>query len=474
MNRFKTHRRLTSAALAIAVAGAIVGGSVGDDAAKNAGSSKPSKARPAAHDRVRPMQRFPDFKLNSKPPDDQYSGKLFRLSQDFPLEPLGVADDPAVAAILKIPYDQNDDEKNWLKYLTAVRDYCFEGNIDLRDAPPETAYADDWQRESTFKNWFHVPWQHSGDKGREGIHGLTREASTRAGQLGPEQVHVHDTHAVAVYNRIGGYTIGQVWKDQFDPNPHAAVFKAGTVVVKVLFTQAGEDEVPYLHDGLVWKAYVRDPQDSTKKKVQNLRLLQMDVMVRDPRADKTGGWVFGTYCYNGSVKAENKWRRLVPVGIQWGNDPQFDDWQANQDRTSPFPTKRGAQKHLTQSIINDSEDLPPQHLGWGGRLNGPADYYRSSCMSCHATAQYPGHSPQHPDFKSLGHEPGDKNWMLWFRNLKCGESFNSTDPKRALTTDFSLQLQIGFENFYTWKSSVMGGYFTFRDDTHEVLSEPAN
>ena len=38
--------------------------------------------------------------------------------------------------------------------------------------------------------------------------------------------------------------------------------------------------------------------------------------------------------------------------------------------------------------------------------------------------------------------------------------------------DFSLQLQIGIENYYQWKSTAMGGYFTFRDETHPVSSEP--
>lgn len=477
MNRFRNRLgTLVALVAAVTVTANVVGGSSDTVAEKTKVEARPTRPRPATKAPVRPLQAFPDFKLDGKPPESQYSGKLFRLSQEFPEDPVDVSDDPAVAEILKIPYDQNDREKNWLRYLNAVRDYCFQGNIDARESPPDAAYAEDWQREATFNNWFHVPWQHWGDKGREGIHGMTREASARPGQLGPEQVQVHDTHAVAVYNRIGGYTIGQVWKNQFEPNLQASVFRPGTVVAKVLFTQAGEDEVPYLHDGLVWQAYVREPKDPTKKKVQNLRLLQMDIMVRDPRADKTGGWVFGTYCYNGSVKEPNKWRRLVPVGIQWGNDPDFADWQANRKHTSPFPTHRGSQKHLKETIINDSADLPPQHLGWGGRLNGPADYYRSSCASCHATAQYPGHSPQHPDFKALGHEPGGKDWMLWFRNLPCGQAFEVGTPgkKQAITTDFSLQMQIGIANFYEWKSTVMGGYFTFRDDTHEVLSEPAN
>lgn len=436
----------------------------------------------AASDSQRPTrtrQRFPDFKFDFMPPAGQYAGSkpLFRLSQDFPHVCPQVKDDQDLVDLLEIDFDEPDLKKRkWYDYLIAVRDYCFRDNIDPKGTlATDVSYDDDWQQEGTFRKWYHVPWQHFGDKGREGIHGLTREASAKPGQLGPKQVREHDTYAVAVYNAIGGYTIGQVWEEQFEPRLDAAIFEEGTVVAKVLFTQADESEVPFLHDALVWEAYVRDPADRTKRKVQKLRLLQMDVMVRDNRARKTGGWVFGTYCYNGSVDEKNKWRRLVPVGIQWGNDENYDDWAENDEHTDLRPLKGKHNPKLKETIINhDDKDLPAQHLGWGGRLNGPADYYRSSCVSCHSTAQYPGSSPQHPDFEGLGHEPGDEQWMRWFRNLDCGESFDSktATKKRPFTMDFSLQLQIGIENFYKWKSATMGGYFTFRDDTFEPVSEP--
>lgn len=407
----------------------------------------------AASATVQPRQRthrFPDFKLEYRPPQDQFPGRLFRLSQDFPsqLPPI----DDKVKAILDIPYDENGgNDANWLKYLLAVRDYCFEGNTDC-----------EWQgQDNKVRPWFHVPWQHYGEKGREGIHGLTREASAKPQQLAPTQVTVFQTHAVAMYNARGGYTIGKVWENQFEPDVTKARFPPGTVVVKILFTQAQEIEVPYLRNPLVWKAYVQDPRDATKRSIQNLRLLQMDVMVRDERAEKTGGWVFGTYCYNGNLENEVKWLNLVPVGIQWGNDPNVKS--ANHNPTNPQPQATQVNGRLKQSIISTSSDLPAQHLGWGGRLNGPADYYRSSCMSCHATAQYPVLAPQHPDFKpGLEHEPGSDPWMVWFRNLACGASFTATDEpaKKATSMDFSLQLAIGIDNFYLWKSSVMGGYFT--------------
>lgn len=394
--------------------------------------------------------RFPDFNLAYVPPATEYDGPLFRLSQEYPRERPEV--EPEVRAILSIPFDRNEQGENWKRYLLAVRDYCFAGNLEV-----------DWRgQDNQVRTWYHVPWQHVGEKGREGINGLTREATAQVGQLAATQMRRHQTHAVAMYNPLGGYTIGRVWQDQFQPDPTQSIFPVGTVVVKVLFTQADESEVPYLQDPVRWKAYVQDPADATRRKVQDLQLIQVDVMVRDDRANATGGWVFGTYCYNCAVGAANRWENLVPVGIQWGNDPEVTDPADNPENRVAMATL--INKKLKETIINCSADLPPQHLGWGGRLNGPADNYRSSCMSCHATAQYPVVAPQHPDFdRDLGYAAGSAEWNAWFRNLACGESFspiNDTDPKRAVSTDFSLQLAIGIDNFYKWKSHLMGGYFT--------------
>src|SRR5687768_8343823 len=66
--------------------------------------------------------RFPDFNIKYLPPESEYSGPLFRLSQDFPGDV--PAEEPQVKDILSIPYDQNGEHENWKKYLLAVRDYC--------------------------------------------------------------------------------------------------------------------------------------------------------------------------------------------------------------------------------------------------------------------------------------------------------------------------------------------------------------
>jgi len=106
-------------------------------------------------------------------------------------------------------------------------------------------------------------------------------------------------------------------------------------------------------------------------------------------------------------------------------------------------------------------------------------------MSCHATAQIPD-VPQHPSFS-----PGFKfnreqpeQWKYWFRNLQCGDVFDpSVRGDRgvpAQSTDYSLQLSMGIDNFHDfqeWQKSAGGGYipgYSELGDDEDVTSEAAD
>jgi hypothetical protein len=189
-----------------------------------------------------------------------------------------------------------------------------------------------------------------------------------------------------------------------------------------------------------------------------VNLIQMDIMVRDPRADSTGGWVFGNFIYNGEMNQKNLWENLTPLGIQWGNDPK-----ERTNLSNPTPTETKTNPALTETIINgDPKELPPVHLGWGYRLNGPVDDPRSSCMSCHSTAEYPvisailpfiNNPPVEPPAKQG--EPASNAWMRWFRNVQCAVPFDA----KAETFDYSLQLSKSIENFIEYKNSTVQGQY---------------
>jgi hypothetical protein len=389
-------------------------------------------ARPAlAHNKP-----FPDF--GYLPPPGQYSGPVFKLSQDFPAtKPTG----PLPA------FFKTDFKKNWMQYLEQVRDYCFEGNID-----------NDWRVEKNpVRKWYHMPWQHWGLTGREGIHGLTKEAPVQPQQLAIQQTYEGgQTYAVGFYNDLGGYAIGQVWRDHMNPDPGftsipGGGFPQGTVVCKTLFVDVPIEQVPFLINPIQWQAFITENYDSDVRSVRTVSLIQMDIMVKDKRAPS--GWIFGTFQYNGALNNNNRWKNLIPVGIMWGNDPEN-----NEDTyTNPTPQVTKINSSLRETRINDTSELPPTHLGWNGRLNGPVDNPRSSCMSCHMTAEYPALSPLSPLFlPTTPPQPviGSKAWMRWFQNVPCGKPFDAA----ALSCDSSLQMADGIANFHQWHDDQDGDY----------------
>src|SRR5690606_33145173 len=94
-------------------------------------------------------------------------------------------------------------------------------------------------------------------------------------------------------------------------------------------------------------------------------------------------------------------------------------------------------------------------------LDGPADLNTVSCMSCHNAAQYPAVTSLVPPNAAPdgGVNPpaggGGKIWMEWFQNIECGTSM---DPN-VYSTDFSFQVAIALENFFTAKAASENGKF---------------
>jgi hypothetical protein len=381
------------------------------------------------------------------PPPSEYRGRVFRLSQNYPDQ---LPAKERLPDCLKI-----DFKSQWKEYLLAVRDYCFDGNLGASDIEDDFRVADQKP-----PRWFHMPWQHFGPMGREGIHGLTKEAPIQSRQLAWSQTSTGQTYAVAFYNEFGASEIGRVWQRPDAPQLHDIRFPVGTVVFKLLFADIPRAQVPFLKNPVEWQGYITDTFSSTTRRVATLALIQMDIMVRDDRSPC--GWLFGTFQYNGDLERANRWYNLAPVGIQWGDDPDVRDHQVN---LTPIRTIRNPR--LKETIINDDDkELPPTHLGWNGRLNGPVDNPMSSCMSCHATAQVRETSPLSPLFQANPPEPGSDAWMRWFQNLKCGARFDKAVP----STDFSLQLAISIKNFLQWRGEARGISAT----NYKYLSERAH
>ena len=150
---------------------------------------------------------------------------------------------------------------------------------------------------------------------------------------------------------LGGFAIGGMWNKWGQPIIKHTKFPNNTVAFKLLFTEATPNDIPFLEGSPTWKATIakqpltlNGPRRERTSPV-DLHLLQVDIAVRDSRADDTTGWIFGTFMYHNSVQNENPWKRLMPVCLTWGNDPsltseKYDQGERPKDcllYTSPSP-----------------------------------------------------------------------------------------------------------------------------------------
>ena len=354
-----------------------------------------------------PPQTQPVFPDARNEPIPGWTGPVFKLSQDYPQAP------PPQT----LPWKQFDFRTQAEQYLQSVLDYAMEGNLQV-----------DWQGDrNAVRKWYHTPWLHPSANGREFVHGLTRERSSRPRELHPNQRDTFVNWAVGLYNPAGGFVIGQVWRDPDNPDASAARFPDGAVAVKLLFTTAPVEQVPYLRNAFEWDAHVFSSGTSTRRTIQKVRLLQIDVAVRDSRTDATTGWVFGTFSYDGNASGATPWQRMIPIGLMWGNDPTLT------------PGRFAAGNRPVESVILNRVVGINQHLGWLERLNGPVDNPRSSCLSCHSTAQFEQVSGPVPRASA-----SDETKMRWFRNIPAGTAFDAGQQ----SLDYSLQLHVGIRNFF--------------------------
>jgi hypothetical protein len=83
------------------------------------------------------------------------------------------------------------------------------------------------------------------------------------------------------------------------------------------------------------------------------------------------------------------------------------------------------------------------HLGLRGLLNGPIDNPNASCVACHALAQVPKVDNASPSLPSIPSNNASSNAIqLYLKNIGHAEDYSAN----YLSTDYSLQLQIGIAN----------------------------
>jgi hypothetical protein len=396
---------------------------------------------------------FADYHLQGQPGDPGEGVPTFELSQQYP---------DALPAAETLPWTDLDvstfSDTVASDYIDAVFAYVLEGNLEV-----------DWvAQDNAVRTWYHAPWLDATKFGREYLHGLTRERDAQAGTLAPTQTDLAQTWSIGAFNARGGWAIGQMWcdPDQPDPdrlNPDPSVPNSlpdGTVIYKLLFTTADSTQVPLLEGTKEWQAdiavlppaaggsttTVADPARATG----TVHLIQIDVAVRDDRLPL--GWAFGTFAHvagSGGV-----WNDMIPVGLQWGNDPGLtkdlhDRGRQPVDQWINPTFLSEIARFDTAPAAAEPGDVPNRyfgHLGWAGRLAGPLDNPMSSCMSCHMTAGVPA-VPIVPSAQAT-----ERERLAWFVDTPSGVAFSpaltdSAGPIVRTSTDYSLQLSMGMGNF---------------------------
>ena len=280
-----------------------------------------------------------------------------------------------------------------------------------------------------------------------------------------------DTWSGAYLNDRAAFGVGQVYCNPDDPKPGALNpdpmgrnnFANGSYIIKLLFSTVTEAQLPIVKGALTWQGHVFVNDDPTwrnkgpisrfERALGPIRLIQIDVSVRDDRS--TTGWLLGTFGYDGTSTGDTPWKRMVPLGLHWGNNPKVTYAETCAGPDGPCSFGKFTEQWLNEDAARDLRKPPLNfnHLGYGGRLAGPVDNAKASCLGCHQTAGFPT-VPILPEFSAsgavlkldAGRRPGsDQSFrLMYYGNAASGVVFSDT---QLYSSDYSLQLSMSLQNF---------------------------
>jgi hypothetical protein len=324
------------------------------------------------------------------------------------------------------------------KFAVLMQKYAYEGMFIGGARQPDWNLIAQANKE---RYWCHMPWLQPGDKGREWVHGMTREFDLRPSPYvdAYKNTPPGSNWGVAYYNASGCTTIGRVFgadaaiKANPDFSNRSVQFDDGTVTVKFLFTQA---PVSGLDEAFSWTANVSGPGE-TKRSLQKVKHVQMDIAIKDaslksPNRDYNG-WIMLTYYFDPTFAADAEWSRysdqLNPIRTIANMPPGF-----LKMRPMGIVTGVGAPVRASGADAKWAEFVGDTIIFKGAqtneatnRLNGPADNPKASCFGCHATAG--------TEVKAV---PGIMEMSVWKQHQNAGQAM-----------DFSQQMSHAKEHFQT-------------------------
>ncbi len=391
-----------------------------------------------------PLTPFQNHK-DSIPSPQQYSGPLFKLSHDYPTSFTSPVNAPWQQALGGKPISS----ANALAYVDSLKSYVsstitpFLNNFKAYDAAKQ--------------GWYHEPWTGSI---REPITG-SYVGSGFGGNTFTDLPGPMTTYVLTMYDKTAAYTLGKLWGKtgtKIDLKNNAGQFEQGSIIIKFAFSTSNYPAWPSMKNAQQFEIYDMNTVtgDSTWS-IQNVSFFQFDIIVKDTITAPKTGWVFSTLVYDKDAPGNTVWEKMVPLGAQWGNDPNVN--------STKYPNMK-----LTENVINPkAPKYSTETLGWGGRLSGPNDgavipigqsiktkkvytnLAASSCMSCHSVAQdslkaflLPGPFPTSDSDTLQIYEPGGAEWSQYYKDREGDVPFS----KGQTALDFDMVTAFKSLHFY--------------------------
>ncbi|BBH53757.1 hypothetical protein [Fluviispira sanaruensis] len=432
-----------------------------------------------AEDEVKPFENNNGY----EPSKQEYNGPKFKLSFNYPNSSKPAENTPWRTSIKNERITVNNAEI----YTEALKDAVSKDMRVLIQNYPE------WNADD--RGWYNEPWlgrayknnlkpkeENPNPKLRESIHGMYVGSDLLNKNLfkGTGLKKSFTTYVLTYYDETAAQTLYKVWgRDAQNANidKAASQFLEGSLIVKAAFTTAGPEIWTAMKGTQAWPLYIS--VDATKNgkadavlppKVTQAYFMQFDIIVKDSKSSPKTGWVFTTLVYDANAPGKDVWDKMVPLGAQWGNDPDINS--ANNSKA----------KLLENWINPKAPKYAKMTLGWGGRLSGPNDgavndivyqdrngknvyaknAQNSGCMSCHSSAQWDAKStmgmnsfllpatemPAKSDKNFLvSPAPGSMAWMKWF------QSNPGYVPMDAGSVAFDYDMVFTFKSFPLWLSA---------------------
>lgn len=296
------------------------------------------------------------------------------------------------------------------QYGDLIFDYLLEGYGQLIERNSAS---------SATEKWYHMPWRHTGRSGREAISGLTRTVPFFSRRISPRQRTGYQNWSQSIYNSTAGSALAEVWQHGEAPKLSGFVFPKNSVMVQLVYTEAPERLLGFWNEALTLAGHVYESQRSSTREIKDLRLIEIHFAVKDPRSPI--GWFFGSFRYEYNAETIDPLERFHLMGLSWGNGDEV----------------KGDPQHWVNQPVLSAERYPVS-TGEGGSYVGFTKDTRSSCVSCHGTAQAPLLSPMIVP-STLPAQLQER----WFRNLPPGTSFDGG----AESADYSFGLALAIEAY---------------------------